>query len=40
MSAMAGFSLVTVICAGLLRAILPKQNRTLKATGAPTKYTY
>jgi hypothetical protein len=40
MSAMAGFSLLCALCAWGMRFVLIKQNRTLAATGAPTKYPY
>ncbi|RSH79686.1 uncharacterized protein EHS24_009338 [Apiotrichum porosum] len=40
MSAMAAFSLMCMICAWIMRFVLQRQNKTLAATGAPTKYPY
>lgn len=40
MSAMAGFSLLCLLCAWAMKAILVKQNKTLAQKGSLTKYPY
>lgn len=40
MVAMAAFSIIVAMSAWAMRIILRRQNKTLAATGAPTKYPY
>lgn len=40
MAAMAGFSLLTVLCAWAMKVMLKRENVRIAATGAPTKYPY